>query len=204
MFLTDEQLIAQCGKGSLPAFELLLRRWDKRILQYIYRCVGCRDEAEDLRQELFLKIYQQRKSFRPDGNFQAWMYKIATNLIIDKWVRKTRPPLVSLNEDPAGELNAWRWSGDDDVRQRAAAREIEDRIHAALLRLPPDERMALVLRHFENMPFKEIADLVQVPESTVKTRVYRALQTLRDEMARLGIAGMDCLPGGWPSAEVES
>ncbi|MFB3785902.1 MAG: RNA polymerase sigma factor [bacterium] len=203
MLLTDEQLISQCGQDSLPAFELLIRRWDKRILQYIYRCVGCRDEAEDLRQELFLKIYQQRKSFRPGGNFQAWLYKIATNLIIDKWARKKRPPLEPLSESLDNEWISWRLSLNGDVRRGAAVREIQSRLHAALLRLPPEERMVLILRHFENLPFKDIAELIQAPESTVKTRVYRALQTLRKELKGLGVAEVDCLSGSWPLAEVE-
>ncbi|HQH73019.1 MAG TPA: RNA polymerase sigma factor [bacterium] len=202
MLLTDEQLISQCGQGSLPAFELLIRRWDKRILQFIYRCVGCRDEAEDLRQELFLKIYQQRKSFRPNGNFQAWLYKIATNLIIDKWVRKKRPLLTPLDDLPDGNLAPWHSSIEGDGRRSASAREIQVRIHTALLRLPPEERMVLILRHYENLPFKEIAELVQTPESTVKTRVYRALHTLRHELKELGVAEMDCVHAAWPMEEV--
>lgn len=187
---SDEQLMLESGRGSISAFELLVRRWDRRMLLFLQRYVGDRMEAEDLRQELFLKIYQKRDMYRPGGQFSSWLYRIAANLAIDKYARKARLPSQSLDELETDALAP----GDAavaDSRNRAALGEFEDRISIALQRLPDRERMALVLRHFENRNFKEIAEMTGEAESTVKSRVYRGLQSMRDELKRMGVFEMD-------------
>jgi RNA polymerase sigma-70 factor, ECF subfamily len=191
MPLSDEQLMLESSRGSVSAFELLVRRWDRRMLAYLRRCVGNPAEAEDLRQELFLKIYQKRALYRAGGAFSSWLYRIATNLVIDKHARKLKLLSQSIDEletdssAPADESTA-------DSRDRAALGEFEDRIFAALQRIPDNERIVLVLRHFENRNFKEIAELTNEPESTIKSRVYRGLQTMRSELKRAGIIEADC------------
>lgn len=190
MPLSDEQLMLQSCQGSVSAFELLVRRWDQRMLLFLRRCVGNSAEAEDLRQELFLKIYQKRALYRSGGSFSSWLYRIAANLVIDKHARKPKPPSQSIDDleaesrVPADESSA-------DSRTQAALGEFEDRIFSALQRIPENERMVLVLRHFENRNFKEIAELTNEPESTVKSRVYRGLQSMRAELKRAGILEMD-------------
>ena len=192
MLLGDEQLMLDFSQGSISAFELLIQRWDKRMLNYFMRCVGHRDEAEDLRQELFLRIFEQRGTFRSNGRFQAWIYRVATNLVIDKFARKRRANVQSIEENTE---NGWEpniATEGEDSRNSAGWKEIERRIHQALERLPDDQRLILVMRHFENLSFKDIAELLQASESTVKSKVYRGLNALRNELKRLGILEMDC------------
>ncbi|MGC9326798.1 MAG: RNA polymerase sigma factor [Candidatus Hinthialibacter sp.] len=189
---SDEQLMLESRQGSMQAFELLVRRWDRRMLLYLHRCVGDLSEAEDLRQELFFKVYQKRQSYKADGCFKSWLYRIATNLVIDKHARKSKPatqPFEDVEADygasiPADALNS---------RQLASLSEFENQIFAALQRIPGDERIALVLRHFEDLKFKEIAELTNEPESTIKSRVYRGLQSMRTELKRTGLMESDCM-----------
>ncbi|MBN2327708.1 MAG: sigma-70 family RNA polymerase sigma factor [Candidatus Omnitrophica bacterium] len=189
---SDEQLMLDSRYGSMQAFELLVRRWDRQMLMYLHRCVGNFAEAEDLRQELFFKIYQKRQSYRPDGNFKSWLYRIATNLVIDKHARKIRPATQPL-EDFEADCGASTPDDGSDSRKLAALGEFENQIFAALQRIPGDERIALVLRHFEDLKFKDIAELTNEPESTIKSRVYRGLQSMRTELKRIGVSESDCI-----------
>lgn len=192
MLLTDEQLLVESGRGSLPAFELLIQRWDKRMMNYFYRCVGCLDEAEDLRQELFLRLYKSRSRFEPGGAFRAWIYRIATNLIIDKHARKRKPEshVIGCNGEENQEMPLA--ADDKHSRDSATLQEIKQRVEKALTRIPEEMRIALVMRHFEELSFKEIAQALCQPESTIKTRVYRGLDMLRAELKQMGILEKDC------------
>ncbi|MEW6238514.1 MAG: sigma-70 family RNA polymerase sigma factor [Candidatus Omnitrophota bacterium] len=192
MLLSDEQLIVESGNGSLLAFELLVQRWDKRMLNYFLRCVGNRDEAEDLRQELFLRIYNHRRSFAPGGSFQAWLYRIATNLVIDKFARKRSPVMRPIDSNDEENCERSLAAADGLSRDEASRREIGRRIEEALDLLPGEMRIALVMRHFENLSFKDIAEVLHLPESTIKTRVYRGLDAMRRELKRLGVLEADC------------
>jgi RNA polymerase sigma-70 factor, ECF subfamily len=191
MLLADEQLMLESCRGSVPAFELLVQRWDKRMLNFFIRCTGNREQAEDLRQELFLRVFTQ-KNFKGDGNFQSWLYRIATNLVIDKVVRKKNPETVSRDEEEQSWISDMEASGDSS-REQARQSELERKIQAALNRLPNEQRISLVMRHFDNLSFKEIAETLGFSESTVKTQVYRGLSRLCEELKRMGILELDCL-----------
>ena len=189
MILSDEQLVQEISRGSAPAMELLIQRWDRRLLNYFVRFTGNMEEAEDLRQELFLRVFHKARTFRFDGSFQAWIYRIATNLIIDRIGRKEKPAMQPLQEENEYETMKHPPQG----RCQAQESEMQQRIETALGRIPPEQRLILLLRHFENLSFCQIAEILDVPESTVKTRVYRGLDALRKELARLGLLEMDCL-----------
>jgi RNA polymerase sigma-70 factor (ECF subfamily) len=193
MLLTDEMLMMETCNGSLPAFELLVQRWDKRMLNYLYRCVGDRAEAEDLRQELFLKLYNNRKSFDGKRNFQPWLYRIAANLVIDKIARKKKPVMEAIHEQNGDSVPVLQETQEKHSRGRAMMNEIADRIKTALETIPGEERIVLIMRHYENLTFKEIAQVLDTPESTVKTRLYHGLRLLRDQLKRMGIVGMECM-----------
>ncbi len=193
MPLTDEQLMLQSQKGSLASFELLIQRWDKRMLNYFFRCVGVSVEAEDLRQELFLRIYVKRKSFKGNRPFSPWIYRIATNLVIDKVSRKRNPDMCPMEELTGSLSEACPDSLTTNSRSAAENGELSRIVREALRRIPGKERIALVMRHFENLNFKEIAEVLGAPESTIKTRVYRGLSALRKELKRMGVLDIDCL-----------
>ena len=188
---SDEQLMLEIARGSAPAFELMVHRWERRMLDFLHRCVGDRTEAEDLRQELFLRVYQKRASYRPEGRFTSWLYRIAANLAIDKHARRRKLATQSM-DDLDTVQNPPVSNPDRDSRNRAVLGEFEERVFSALQSIPHEERIALVLRHFENLNFKEIAELTDEPESTIKSRVYRGLQSMRAELKRAGIQETDC------------
>jgi len=186
MTVSDEQLMLDIMQGSTPAFELFVRRWNSRMLCFFQRCVGNAAEAEDLRQDLFLRVYQKRSSYRQQGRFEAWLYRIAANLVIDKHARKKKgnlQPLDTMDES----VEAAHDSSAQHSRCCAAMNEYEERIFQSLQLIPEGERIVLVLRHFENLNFREIADLIDTPESTVKSRVYRGLQSMRQQLKQAGI-----------------
>ena len=195
MNLTDEQLMIESAEGSNVAFECLIRRWDTRLFNFFLRCVGNRGEAEDLRQELFLRIYRHRKSFKYDGHFQTWIYRIATNLFIDRHVRKRKPMMTTLDEcDEA--CFATQGNSDNDPASHTSWVEMKDRLSHALKQVPDDKRVVLVLHHFENMTCREIADALQLPQHTVKNRLYRGLDIMRQELKRVGIFDAAMIPSG--------
>ncbi len=193
MLLNDEQLMLETSNGSLPAFELLVQRWDRRMTGYFYRCVGNPDEAEDLRQELFYRLYKNRKSFNSNAKFQPWLYRIATNLVIDQVARKKKPNTEILSEENHRSFAYTNSNQENHSRGKAVMKEIGERIRETLERISGEERVVLVMRHFEQLTFREIADILGAPESTVKTRLYRALRSMREELKRVGIVGMECL-----------
>ncbi len=190
MHTTDERLMDNSSKGILSAFEILISRWDNRMFNYFLRCVGDRDEAEDLRQELFFRVYQKRKTFRPDGCFQSWLYRIATNLVIDRVSQKKRTAMQSIEEYEDGCLSL---SEQSNSIEKASLNELKRRIEQALHLVSADKRIVLVLHHFENMTCKEIAAMLKLPLHTVKNRLYRGLDELRIELKRLGILETACL-----------
>ncbi len=186
MTVSDEQLMLDIMQGSTPAFELFVRRWNSRMLFFFQRCVGNAAEAEDLRQDLFLRVYQKRSSYRQQGRFEAWLYRIAANLVIDKHARKKKgalQPLDTMEESVEADQNGVT----HDSRCCAVMSEYEEQIFQALQLIPEGERRVLVLRHFENLNFREIADLIDTPESTVKSRVYRGLRSMRKQLKQAGI-----------------
>jgi RNA polymerase sigma-70 factor, ECF subfamily len=191
MVVSDEQLMLELANGSRAAFELLVQRWDRRMLNYFIRCTPNRDEAEDLRQELFLRVYLRAHTFKVDGAFQAWLYRIATNLVIDKVARKksmkpeTHTELETAMAEP-------QLSTHTQARQNVNAKELTGLIHQALEKIPSEQKVALVMRHFEGLRFEEIAAILDVSESTLKSRVYRGLTALKVELQRMGIFEIDC------------
>ncbi len=176
----DEQLMMQCRKGSISAFERLIHRWDTRMFTYFMRCVGNREEAEDLRQELFLRLYRKRKSFKAAGNFQGWLYRIATNLVIDHCKKNRKHTLPTIEECP--EPFMLEVQGNETIMN-----DIKERIERALNAIDAEKRVVLVLHHFENMTCREIASSLNIPLHTAKNRLYRGLEQLRIELKKVGI-----------------
>lgn len=189
--LQDEQLIQESSAGSQAAFELLIQRWDSRMLSYFYRCTGSMEDAKDLRQELFLRVYQSRNRFKPNGKFTAWIYTIASNLAIDKVARKKTVKTLPIENEH--EMKHPTEDKENSARNAVHSGKLQDWIGSALQQLPSDQRIALVMRHYEELTFVQIAQILETSESTVKTRVYRGLQSLKKELKRNGILEADCL-----------
>lgn len=193
MTRSDEELVEACLAGEVSAFDVLVSRWDRKIQGAIYRVLGSEEEALDLCQEAFLKAYRGLGSFKKEARFSSWLYQIALNLCRDRLRRRRGRTIVSLDElseaEPAlGGLA--RPSALDLVENRDMCRAVA----AAVAALPEEQREVIVLKEYQELTFLEIAEVLDVPMSTVKTRLYRGLGQLRQMLERQGIRGTAPVP----------
>ncbi|HEY3120347.1 MAG TPA: sigma-70 family RNA polymerase sigma factor [Vicinamibacteria bacterium] len=183
MRATDEQLVEAFQNGDASAFDTLLGRWDVKIRGAIYRLVGPNEDVRDLCQETFLKAYRGLGGFKKEARFSSWLYQIAVNACRDRQRRRRGRTLVSLDELDASDLRLPAASAIEVVESRDLSRLVA----AAVEALPPEQREVIVLKEYEGLTFLEIADALDLPISTVKTRLYRGLGQLRQRLERQGI-----------------
>lgn len=177
-------------RGDSACLDRLVEHFAGRIFGFLYRMTGSRQDAEDLMQEVFVRLVRMIGVYQHDGRFEAWIFRIAANLARDR-VRKVRrsPKLLALVESDAesaslsgvtsmGDLAA----ADEPVDAGLIREEAVDALHAALNELPAAEREVIMLRHFSQMTFKEIAEATSVPLGTALARGHRGLARLREIM----------------------
>jgi RNA polymerase sigma-70 factor (ECF subfamily) len=183
---TDEQLVEAALNGDREAFQFLVRRHQRPLVNHIYRHTGQRDGAVDLAQEVFLKVYLSLSSFDPRYRFTTWLYRIASNCAIDH-LRKRQPqtcPLHGETHDGQREMPDRNLAGNDPTPHDVLRmRELQGRLEAAVQSLPPDYRQLILLRHRQFCRYDEIARITQLPIGTVKNRIFRAREILRHELA---------------------
>jgi RNA polymerase sigma-70 factor (ECF subfamily) len=194
---TDEELVAAFQDGDASAFDHLVRRWDRRVHGAIYRVVGADEDVRDLCQEAFLKAYRGLGTFKREARFSSWLYQIAINVCRDRMRRRKGKVAVSLEEleesaDPR--LRAHAPSPLDLVERRDLRRLVERAMDA----LSADEREVIVLKEYQGLTFPEIAEALAIPQSTVKTRLYRGLSQLRHRLEREGVRGAAPVPAPQP------
>lgn len=181
----DTDLIARVRKGDVEAFNVLISRWEKRVFNYLLRLVASPDNALDLSQDVFLKAWQNIRKLDDPARFGPWLYRIAHNEAFSHF-RRRRPETSSAETTGTG---GSRDPGDGEAnsleRHAAPAFPIEMTlaVTAALDRLNPDQREAVILKVYEGLKFEEMAEVLECPVSTVKSRLYAALDLLRAELA---------------------
>lgn len=187
----DPQLVARCLGGEESAWEELLRAHNRKIYNLCYRFTGRPSEAEDLTQEVFIKIFQTLTTYdAAQGAFSTWLNRVARNHLVDHYRRTHKERLTSSLEDETGGLED-KPSAEEHPIARVESRERHEILQAALNRLSPDMREAVVLRDFQDLDYDEIAEVLGVPEGTVKSRINRG----RLELARV-IKRMEGVKGG--------
>ncbi len=190
MLPTDEALVEAFQAGDLAAFDLLVVRWQRKIQGTIYRILGTEEDARDLCQEAFLKAFRALKGFKGEARFSSWLYQIAVNLCRDRMRRRRGRTFLSLEAlgDESGPSRAASPDpGPMELLQRGALRSL---VQDAIAMLPEDQREVIVLKEYEELTFLEIAQVLDVPLSTVKTRLYRGLVNLRSCLERQGVRGV--------------
>ena len=190
---TDEELVAAFQDGDAAAFDALVGRWDRKIHGAIYRIVGADDDARDLCQEAFLKAYRGLGTFKREARFSSWLYQIALNVCRDRLRRRRGKIAVSLDEVEEardGGLRAATPSPLDLVE----ARDLRHLVADAMATLRAEEREVVILKEYQELTFPEIAEALEVPLSTVKTRLYRGLAQLRHELEGQGVRGAVPVP----------
>ena len=187
MAKSDEALMLQLQAGDLRSFDILVKRWEKRLLNYCYRMVNDIALAEDLRQEVFLRIYRSAKTYRSMAQFSTWMYRIATNLCLDtlaKQQRRKEIPMETYIESGSEGFDEKLIDPSEAPEAAVLKKEIADRVRSALACLPEDQRVVITLRHYHGMKFHEIAEIVECPISTVKSRMAAGMERLSRMLAR--------------------
>lgn len=176
----DAELVARWQAGDTQAFGVLVRRHEKRVFRLLMRMLGSREEAEDAAQEAFLSLHRHGHRFRREARFSTFVYRVAVNAALNR--RRSLGRVRSRER----ELFQRQAAGDDlpgaprDPEGAASGAQIQARVQEALLELPPDLRMAVILFDIEGQSYRDIADVLGIPEGTVKSRIHRARNALRE------------------------
>ncbi len=183
----DEELMQKIKKGDVEVFDILVRRWENRLFNVIYRITGDFETSRDIRQEVFLRVYQSAKGYRSDGHFSTWLYRIAINCSINELRKRKRRQTIPLNMPESGEGQTVQNEllddspGPEEVIQQ---NELSEHIRDALRCLPDEQRVVIVLRHYEGLKFQQIASILNCPLGTVKSRMHHGLEQLRSKLKR--------------------
>jgi len=187
--LADEELLSRFNGGDAAAFEVLLQRYRRPLFNFILRSVRERDRAEDLLQDVFVRVLARSTEFKGEAKFSTWLYTIARNLCIDtsrKMVfrrhRSLDQPSSSSDDGEGPSLLDRVAGGTAGVDRAAISNQLQDLIAEAVEKLPEEQRDVFLMREVQNLPFKEIADIVGVPENTVKSRMRYALERLQEAL----------------------
>jgi len=187
----DPELVRQAQRGDQAAFELLVRRYDRRVLRLALGLVRSEETARDLYQEAFLRIYRSLGRFRHECGLEIWIYRVVTNVCLDYLRRAAAdreagagsPAGGVRNDDPLARLVESR--PDLDPERALVRRELRLRIEGALATLSPRERLVFELRHHQGLRLRAIAEILETSEETVRNCLYRAHQDLRAQLEDL-------------------
>jgi RNA polymerase sigma-70 factor, ECF subfamily len=188
MTRTDVQLMLDVKAGDDSSFEVLLRKYRTPLVNFLYRMVRDTATAEDLAQEVFLRVYRARKQYSPSAKFTTWLFRIATNLALNS-VRDNRHKQMEVSIDgpveedeaPRRELPAREMRIDEHMMERDRVEFIQ----RAIAGLPEKQRVAVLLHKYEEMDYGEIAKILECSESALKSLLFRAYETLRVQLAPL-------------------
>jgi len=175
----DRDLIAKARRGHVDAYNVLVSRWEKRVFNYLLRLVANREDALDLSQDVFLKAYQNLKKLEDPAKFPGWLFRIAHNEAYSL-LRKNRPDGELAVEPKTGEASA-----------RMFPMELSLAVQGALGRLSTDQREAVLLKVYQGFKFEEMAEILACPVSTVKSRLYTALDLLKETLAPVNMGGSE-------------
>jgi len=179
----DAKLVALWHAGDLVAFETLVRRYQDRVYRLLYRMLGSAADAEDAAQETFLNLHRHGHRFRGDARFSTFVYRVAANTALNRrrTLGRTRARIEKLAERQATGHDLP--DSPEGPEQATLGREMRERVHEALATLPEKLRLPLVLFDIEGLPYAEVSDVLGLAEGTVKSRIHRARNALRERLA---------------------
>ncbi|MBI3404580.1 MAG: sigma-70 family RNA polymerase sigma factor [Acidobacteria bacterium] len=187
MARSDVQLMLGVKAGDSSSFELLLQKYRTPLVNFLYRMVRDAAQAEDLAQEVFLRVYRARKEYAPSAKFTTWLFRIATNLALNSIRDRRHLKLETSIDEPSGEDEnstplevADRGPG---AMERLMQHERAMQIRGAVLKLPEKQRAAVLLHKYQELDYDEIARILDCSESALKSLLFRAYETLRVELA---------------------
>ena len=192
MARSDVQLMLDVKAGDEQSFALLLQRYRSPLVNFLYRMVRNREQAEDLAQEVFIRVYRARADYVPSAKFTTWLFRIATNLALNS-LRDTRHQRMEISLDAP--VTADAEDGDErtldvadkhpDIEQHLVEETRKAMIKHAIDKLPEKQRAAVLLHKYQELDYGEIAKILECSESALKSLLFRAYETLRVELAPL-------------------
>lgn len=183
--ISDADCVRKLQRGETDAFETLIRRHQKTIFNLVYRMLGDYDEAAEISQEVFLSAYRAIGNFRGEANFSTWLYRIALNHATTRRkslnTRQQRNIPIE-NTEPASDPHP-------GPAESLEKKEVRQRVQQALNRLEPEDAAVILLRDLQDVPYEEVARVLEIPIGTVKSRLHRARQALKSELTSYFYAG---------------
>jgi RNA polymerase sigma-70 factor, ECF subfamily len=182
-----ESLIRAAQQGDQDAFAQLVRLHDQGVLRLAMNLLRSPEDARDVYQEAFLRVYRNLGTFRFDCAFHTWLYRIVTNVCLDhlrkRKVRKEEPSVVETSQGPVDRMESFQEEGPSADPERGLwNRELQERIEAALRDLTPRERMVFELRHYQGLRLRQIGEMLDTTEEAAKNCLFRATQKMRAEL----------------------
>jgi RNA polymerase sigma-70 factor (ECF subfamily) len=175
------ELVRRCRAGDGAAWEEIVQTYSRRVYNLAYRFTSRADSAEDLTQDVFVRVYRSLDQYNPkQGDLQNWLMRLARNLIIDDYRKRQRAP----QDDVADDLDDHKYhlrSTENSVHREMERRELGAQVQSGIDKLSPDLRTCVILRDIEELSYQEIVDLLKIPEGTVKSRINRG----RIELAKI-------------------
>ena len=186
--LSSEDLMVRIAKGDDDAFETLVNRHQTSVLNLIYRFIGDRTQAKDLVQEVFLRVWQGAKSYEPKAKFTTWIYRVTANLCLNELKSARRRRWSPFHRSAEGNGNAVEETysnGSPTAEDLLLAKELTRQISETLQSLPANQRMALVLKRYDDLPYEEISRIMDCSVSAVESLLVRAKRTLQEKLENL-------------------
>jgi RNA polymerase sigma-70 factor (ECF subfamily) len=185
---SDQRLVLRVQHGDKRAFDVLVLKYQQRIASVVSRYLRDQDEVADVTQEAFIKAYRALANFRGDAQFYTWLYRIAINTAKNHLVAKSRRPPNTDKDISDGEFseNSVVLETEDQPETLLARDQLQTVILAAVEDLQEDLRTALMLREFDGLSYEEIAEIMACPVGTVRSRIFRARETIEKKMAQMG------------------
>ena len=180
----DQAAMKRLGGGEDLALNEIMQRWKEPLSHYLFRQLGHERDAVELAQETFVRVYEQRSRYRPQGKFSTWLFTIATNLGRSHRRWQSRHPVVSLHEDGT-DFSGQLADGNADASGQLEKSERAKLVRKEIARLPEDLRTALLLFEYEDFGYEEIAKIMDCSTKAVETRLYRARALLRESLAAI-------------------
>ena len=179
----DRGLIEKAQKGDIEAFEALVSAYQKKVFNIAFRMIGNLEDASDVSQEVFVKVYKSMKDFRGQSSFSTWIYRITVNVCMDELRKAKNKKVIYIDEDIRTDDGEMKREIEDDApgpESIIEGLELKQVVSDAINALLPDHRVVLVLRDIQDFSYEEISRILNIPQGTVKSRINRARLILKD------------------------
>jgi RNA polymerase sigma-70 factor, ECF subfamily len=180
----EEKLVKKIKKGDRDAFAQLVELYKDKIYQLAYRMVGNKQEAEDIAQEAFLRVFANIDQYDPGYKFSTWIYRIATNLSIDHLRKRKQVYSIDRQGDGTDDIDWHERIADQapNPEEQLVKGELQEQVQQALSNLTPKYRSIMILRYIEDLSLQEISEVVKLPVTTIKTRIHRGREALKQKL----------------------